>query len=113
MVNKGHGRIEERTLVATTTLQGYVDRPGAQQVLQIARQVTTVKTDKVTVEQVYAITSVPPSEAARSFCWGVTGAIGRLKTKFVGFVISASGKAIVPCIRVALRRFLPRCGMWC
>lgn len=37
-VDKGHGRIERRTLTSTTVLNGYLDWPGVQQVCRIERE---------------------------------------------------------------------------
>jgi predicted transposase YbfD/YdcC len=37
-VDKGHGRIERRTLTSTTVLNGYLDWPGVQQVCRIDRE---------------------------------------------------------------------------
>ncbi len=35
--NKGHGRIEQRTLTSTTALNEYLDWPGVQQVFRLER----------------------------------------------------------------------------
>lgn len=66
-VSKGHGRLEERTLVTSAALRDYVDWPGAQQVMRITRTVTYLKTHKTTTEQVYAITSLPPERGSPQF----------------------------------------------
>jgi len=62
--NKGHGRLEVREIVTSAALQGYLDWPGAQQVMRITRTVTHLKTGKTTTKQVYAITSLPPARGS-------------------------------------------------
>ena len=59
--NKGHGRIEIRTLKACSA-EG-VDWPGCQQVCRIERVVCHVSKDTITTETVYAVTSLNPTEA--------------------------------------------------
>jgi hypothetical protein len=61
--NKGHGRIETRTLLATTELTRYLDWPGLQQVLRLERRWFQVKTGLLTVEIRYGITSLSPHQA--------------------------------------------------
>jgi hypothetical protein len=60
-LNKGHGRIERRTLRATTELNGHLDWPGVAQVGQIKSEVT--RGGKTTCEVRAFMTSVPRSEA--------------------------------------------------
>ena len=55
-VNKGHGRLEQRTLTSTTALNDYLDWPGVQQVFRLERR-RTIK-GKSTTEIAYGITSV-------------------------------------------------------
>lgn len=56
-LEKGHGRHERRTLVATTALNGYLDWPG---VGQVGRIESVVQRDgKRTTEPRHFITSVP------------------------------------------------------
>lgn len=55
-LDKGHGRIERRTLKATTALNEYLDWPGVAQVGQIESEV--VRNGKTTRETRYFITSV-------------------------------------------------------
>ena len=59
---KGHGRIEIRTIQVSTALQGYVDFPHAAQVFRIHRKTTYTKTGKVTEEDAYGVTSLTPEE---------------------------------------------------
>jgi predicted transposase YbfD/YdcC len=58
--DKGHGRIETRTL--TTTSAREVDWPGAKQVCTIERTIEHGKEGSCSFERVYAITSLPASE---------------------------------------------------
>lgn len=59
--HKGHGRLEIRTLIACDA-HG-VDWPGSQQVCRIDRVVCHIKTDRMTLESVYAVTSLSSHEA--------------------------------------------------
>ncbi len=60
-VEKGHGRIERRTLTSTVALKGYLNWPGAQQVIQLERE-RTVKGRKET-ETAYYVTSLSRQQA--------------------------------------------------
>lgn len=60
--NKGHGRIETRTLWASTDLNDYLDWPGVGQVLRLKREFYYPKDDKSFVEWEYGITSLTPDQ---------------------------------------------------
>lgn len=60
-IDKGHGRIERRTLTSTVALKGYLDWPGAQQVVKVERE-RTVQGRKET-ETVYYVTSLSRQKA--------------------------------------------------
>ena len=60
-LDKGHGRLERRTLTATTSLSGYLDWPGVKQVCRIVRERTVQ--GKTKTEVAYDITSLPRSKA--------------------------------------------------
>ena len=60
-MDKGHGRLEERTVRTTTILTLHQKWPGLQQGLELTRK-RTIK-GVTTVEVVYAITSLKPEEA--------------------------------------------------
>lgn len=62
-VEKGHGRIEQRTLTASAELKGYVDWPFGEQVYQLERRFTRVADGKVTHEITYGISSLTASKA--------------------------------------------------
>jgi len=55
--DKGHGRIEERTLTASADLNDYLDWPYLGQVFEIKRETIICKTGQIRSETVYGITS--------------------------------------------------------
>ena len=57
-VDLGHGRIEQRTLTASTALAGIPPWPGLAQVFQLERQVTNKKTGEERSEVVYGVSSL-------------------------------------------------------
>jgi predicted transposase YbfD/YdcC len=61
MVDKGHGRLEVRHLVASTALNDYLDWPGLAQVMLIERTWWERGEEKTAVR--YGITSLPPTSA--------------------------------------------------
>lgn len=75
---KGHGRIEQRTLTAVVDETKFVDWPGLQQVFKLERKVTQSTTGIISTEEVYGITSLSPERATarqlldwtRSY-WGI------------------------------------------
>jgi predicted transposase YbfD/YdcC len=60
---KGHGRLEQRTLTASTELRGYLDWPGAEQVFKLERESVRQADGHLTQETVYGITSLTADEA--------------------------------------------------
>jgi hypothetical protein len=60
-VDKGHGRLERRTLTSTTVLNGCLDWPGVQQVCRIDRERRFQ--GRCERETVYYITSLPRTVA--------------------------------------------------
>jgi predicted transposase YbfD/YdcC len=65
--NRGHGRLERRTLTLTTALFGYLTWPGHQQVFCAVRTRTNRRTGEVSDETVYGITSLSPVDADAAF----------------------------------------------
>lgn len=59
--DKGHGRVERRTIRTTTALKGYSDWPGLEQAFMLQRQRTIA--GKTTVETAYGITSLTREKA--------------------------------------------------
>jgi predicted transposase YbfD/YdcC len=62
-VNKGHGRLEVRTLQTSSTLNDYLDWPGVQQVFRLDRKTTLLKTGEIRTETVYGLTSLSAQRA--------------------------------------------------
>lgn len=60
-VDKGHGRIERRTITVSSALRGYLNWPGVEQVFQVERQFTRVADGHLTHEVVYGVTSLTAS----------------------------------------------------
>ena len=63
-VNKAHGRLEERTLTASSLLNDYSDWPGLRQVFKLERRFTTLATGTVYHEVQYGLTSLTAAEAS-------------------------------------------------
>lgn len=61
---KGHGRLEQRTLTAIADDQGFLDWPGLLQVFKLERKVTEISTGVMTVETAVGITSLSPEKAS-------------------------------------------------
>jgi predicted transposase YbfD/YdcC len=62
-IEKGHGRLEQRTLTVSRELHGYLDWPYVEQVFKLEREFKQENTGKVTHEVVYGITSLTAQEA--------------------------------------------------
>lgn len=65
-INLGHGRIEKRTLTASSQLQGLSDWPGLAQVFRLERQTALVALGKTRAEVVYGVTSLSAQAAPAS-----------------------------------------------
>jgi predicted transposase YbfD/YdcC len=63
-VEKGHGRIERRTITVNSTLKGYLNWPVVEQVFKLERDFTRVKDGKVMHEVVYGVASLTVQEAS-------------------------------------------------
>ena len=62
-VEKGHGRLEERTITVSSLLQEYCDGPYLEQVFRLDTHVTNLLTGHTTTEVRYGITSQPAAVA--------------------------------------------------
>jgi predicted transposase YbfD/YdcC len=62
-IEKGHGRLERRTLTASAELKGYLDWPYAEQVYKLERHFTRIADGKITHEVAYGVTSLTAHEA--------------------------------------------------
>jgi len=65
-VNKGHGRLEVRTLTASSQLNDFLDWPFLKQVFKLERTITTLKTGQIRHEVVYGISSLNAEQASPS-----------------------------------------------
>ena len=63
MTDKGHGRLEVRTLQSSSALNDYLDWPGVQQVFRLDRKRIILKSGEVQAETVYGITSLSAQRA--------------------------------------------------
>jgi predicted transposase YbfD/YdcC len=61
-LDKGHGRIEERVLWASSRFADQLEWPHLSQVFAVRREVTDCRTRLTSCEMVYGITSLPPME---------------------------------------------------
>lgn len=69
---KGHGRIEKRTLTVSGELKGFSDWPGVEQVFKLERESKQTNTGKRMHEVVYGITSLTAQEADAVRLLGIT-----------------------------------------
>lgn len=58
LTNKGHGRIEQRTLTVSSQLKDFLPWPHLEQVFKLERRFTSTRTGKVQKQVVYGITSL-------------------------------------------------------
>jgi predicted transposase YbfD/YdcC len=63
-VNKGHGRLEERTLTVSSLLKDYLDWPAVAQVFKLERRFTHLATGEVDQEVRYGLTSLSSQMAS-------------------------------------------------
>lgn len=63
-LSKGHGRLETRTLTASSQLNDFLNWPFLQQVFQLQRTITISKTGKTRQETIYGITSLSAEQAS-------------------------------------------------
>jgi predicted transposase YbfD/YdcC len=66
LVNKGHGRLEVRTLTSSSQLNDFLDWPFLQQVFKLERTITIPKTKKTRQETVYGVTSLSAEQTSPS-----------------------------------------------
>jgi predicted transposase YbfD/YdcC len=65
-LDKGHGRVDRRTITVSAELKGYTDWPALEQVFQIERERVATKTGQTTHEVVYGLTSLSRTQASPS-----------------------------------------------
>jgi len=71
--DKAHGRLERRTLLSTTALNDYLQRPAVAQVLCRTCRRVHLRTGQVEIETTYGLTSLRGGSPARSN-WSTSGA---------------------------------------
>ena len=64
LTNKGHGRIEVRTLTTSSQLNDFLDWPFLQQVFKLERTITISKIKKTRQETIYGVTSLSADQAS-------------------------------------------------
>jgi len=62
-LEKGHGRLERRTLTVSGDLKGYLDWPYVEQVFKLEREFKQLTTGEVMQEVVYGVSSLTAAEA--------------------------------------------------
>lgn len=119
-VEKGHGRTDEtRRLVASTDLRGYLDWPGAAQVIRLERTWRAHGRRHRALH--YAITSLPPEAAdARRLLalkrghWGIENGLHRVKDVTCGedrsLVHLGAGPTVMAMLRDTAVSLLHRAG---
>jgi hypothetical protein len=122
--DKGHGRVEQRTLRVSTALAGYSDFPGVQQVGELRKRVIDPRTGECRESVRYLATSLPPSEAspARLLAlfrghWGVENRLHYIQDETFGedrHVLHAlqRGKVWALLRRLALNLLRGRLYLW-
>jgi predicted transposase YbfD/YdcC len=90
-IEKGHGRIEQRRLVATSLLKGYLQWPSLEQVFKIEREIEEISTGKKRSEVSYGVTSLTREEATAARLmeivrghWGIENGLHYRKDKTLG-----------------------------
>ena len=90
-LDKGHGRIERRTIRVSSALKGYSDFPGLEQVAEIRKRTIQMRTGEVTERVQYVVTSLPATVAppARLLAltrghWGIENRLHRIQDDSFG-----------------------------
>jgi predicted transposase YbfD/YdcC len=119
--NKGHGRIETRTLISTTSLSdGYVDWPDLGQCFKLVRERTVH--GQTTTDTVLGITSLKREQADAERLlkltrqhWGIENGVFYVRDLSFGEdacrVRTGSGPHILSCLRNAAINLLNRSGV--
>ena len=107
-VEKGHGRLEKRTVRTTSILTLHEKWPGLAQGIEITRE-RTVK-GKTTVEVVYAMTSLPAQEAGAERLaglvrehWGIENELHYVRDVTLGEDACRVRKGSAPQVLAAVR----------
>ena len=116
--DKGHGRLETRTLWASVDVKGYVEWPHLQQGLCLERRVIELRTGEITSQRVYGLTSLTPDQLALSALlsrwrghWAIENRLhwvkdvllkedaSRVRTGQAPFILAVLRNAVVSCLR--------------
>lgn len=107
-INKGHGRIEKRTLRTTTILTKHQDWAGLKQGFEVVRERT--QNGKTTVEVAHGITSLGPERANAQRLleltrehWGIENKLHYRRDVTMGEDASRIRKGAAPQVVAALR----------
>jgi len=107
-IDKGHGRLEKRTLRTTTILTKHPDWAGLKQGFEVVRERT--EQGKKTVEVVHGVTSLSPAraDAARLLQltrghWAIENQLHYRRDVLLGEDASRVRKGVAPQVMAALR----------
>jgi predicted transposase YbfD/YdcC len=114
-VDKGHGRLETRTLVSSTQLdEAYLDFPGAAQCFKLTRTRTlrdrATGQIKTTTETAYGVTSLPRERADATRLlgivrdhWGIENKVFYVRDQTMGEDASRVRKRSAPVVLATMR----------
>jgi len=112
-VDKGHGRLETRTLERSAALTPYLDWPGVGQVLRRTCRVVVLKTGEIREETSYGVTSLPPEEASAAQVealwrghWAIENRVHRVRDGTFGEDAGQVRRGAAPQALAALRNAL-------
>lgn len=123
-VEKGHGRLEKRTIRASSDLAGYSDMPGLAQVAEVRTEVTILKTGDQRTTLRYLFTSLTAAQAdpARLLAlsrghWGIENACFHVKDDSFGedrhvLARCRAGAALCGLRNAAMTLLRGACGLW-
>ncbi len=111
--DKGHGRLELRTLERSAALNAYLSWPGVGQVLRRTCQRVDLTTGAITEETTYGMTSVPPTAASAAELealwrghWAIENKVHRVRDGTFGEDASQVHRGQAPHALAALRNGL-------
>jgi predicted transposase YbfD/YdcC len=109
-IEKAHGRIETRCVIASTSLNEYLDWPGVAQVFQYHTIVKNTRTGEETHRVHYGITSLDPDEASaeqllalRRGHWSIENKSHWMRDTLLGEDASPVRCGAIPQVMAALR----------
>ena len=109
-VEKSHGRIETRTLTASTALNDYIQWPGVEQVFEYSYERIELSTGQVKQKTQYGITSLSPTQASaknlltlRRGHWAIENQSHYVRDVVLGEDASQVRSGVIPQVMSALR----------